>query len=142
MTHGFKDNQVQHVGWNGGDGENSDDEIGSIDLALNVFQKKAVKALMKSSGTDKNVQQALREISGGEFSAEELGALEDRVLDRATREDVGSLFGIQATKPFAVSPRQKATIDGLFSKLGGDPLAEKARGAYGRALKDGKVRVR
>ncbi|MDO8379030.1 hypothetical protein [Phenylobacterium sp.] len=139
MTHGFKENQVQNAGWNRGDG---DQEIGPIDLALNVFQKKAVKALMKSSGADKNVQRALREISGGEFSSAELEALEDRVLDRATREDVGSLFGIQVTKPFSVSPRQKATIDGLFGKLGGDPLAEKARTAYGRALKNGKVRVR
>lgn len=126
-----------------GDGSHHevDEEVGSIDFALNVFEKKAVRAIMKSSGTDKNVRAALRELSGGEFTASELEALEERVLDRASQKDVSSFFGIQATRPFTVSRRQKETIDGMFGKLGGDALAVRAREVYGRAVSNGKVRV-
>lgn len=56
--------------------------------------------------------------------------------------DVKTLWGIEAGAPVFISPRQKTAIDGLFGRLGDDPLARRAREAYGRALQKGRVKVR
>jgi hypothetical protein len=49
-----------------------------------------------------------------------------------------------AAAPFqvALNPAQKAVVDRMLGQMGSDPLADRARAAYGRALGGGRIRVR
>lgn len=64
------------------------------------------------------------------------------MLDAATMDDARTLWVVRAGTPVVISPNQKATIDGLFGRIGGDALAERARTSYRRALQSGRVQVR
>lgn len=114
----------------------------SFEVALDERGKRRMRQLLKESGADQNFRSTLRTVAGRDFTPAELEALEERVLDRVNWLEAGFLPGIEAGDPVVVSPRQKATIDGLIGKLGGDPLAARAKAAYGKAVRRGRVRVR
>lgn len=124
--------------WNGGPVGN---EAGEVDLALNALQKAAVKAAMKVDGGEKRVRSTLRDLAGQGFTPSELERLEERMSDTATWDDASKPWVIESGAPVVISPNQKAVIDGLFGRLGGDPLAERARSSYRRALQSGRVQV-
>jgi hypothetical protein len=96
---------------------------------------------MRKSGADVNFRNTIKTIGGGSFSPQELRTLEERVLDKASWPDVGYLQGIEAGVPVVLSPRQKATIDGLLQRLGDDALATRVRGTYNDAIRTGRVKV-
>lgn len=118
------------------------EEEGSFQIALNDWEKRTVRALIRGAGVEQNIRSTLRGLAGEGFSAAELADLEARVFEEATMGDVKTLWGIEAGAPVFISPRQKAAVDGLFGRLGDDPLARRAREAYGRALQKGRVKVR
>jgi len=118
-----------------------DERSEPFDLALNLFERKAIKGLLVASGADQNFRRTLRAIAGNGFSQPELDQLEERILRKATRDDVGVLYGITEGAPVVISRNQKATIDRLLNEAGTDELGRRARDAYGRALKHGQVKI-
>lgn len=118
-----------------------DERSEPFDLALNLFERKAIKGLLVASGADQNFRRTLRAIAGNGFSQAELEELEDRMLRKAEPADVGVLYGITEGAPVVISPNQKATIDRLLGEAGADELGQRARGAYGRALQRGQVKI-
>lgn len=115
---------------------------GSFTTALLPWEKAAVLGGMAASGADRRFDATLRGLTAGTLSDRELGALKDRALDAARREDIGTLAGIQEGVPVTVTPAQKAVIDRLVGRLGGDALGQKARSSYEGAVRGGRVKVR
>jgi len=115
---------------------------GPFQVALGPKSKAAVIAQMRATGADKGFDKTLGQITGGEFSPEEIQALKDRALNAASWLQVFHLRGVSEGAPVVLSPAQKATIDSLMGQLGSDALAAKARAAYGRAINAGNIRVR
>jgi len=81
-------------------------------------------------------------MTNGAFGPQEIHDLENRVLDKASWDDVKALRGINEGPPVYFTPSQKSVVDGLMRRLGDDPLAQRARAAYGRAMDAGQVRTR
>lgn len=140
MTKPYPSGLFESPGYSGG--IEADEVEGEFEIALNPIEKASVRALMRASGVDNNVRTTLRQIAGDGFTADELKALEDRVLDKANSNDVKVLWGIEEGVPVVVSPNQKAAIDGLMGRLGTDPLAQRARKTYEHSLQGGRIRVR
>jgi len=118
------------------------EDPGAFEVALGPIAKRALKGLMHASGADKGFDRTVGTLTNGRFSPQEIQTLEDRVLDKAQKTDVGALYGVQEGVPVYLSPNQKAVIDRLMGQLGEDPLARRARDAYGGAVSAGNVRVR
>lgn len=112
-----------------------------FDVAMNVFEKGALKGLMRASGADKGLQRTLGRMTGGQFTPAEVETLEDRALDKLRSKEAMKLYGIPEGPPVTVTPGQKTIIDGLFGEIGSDPLGRRARDSYRDAWKAGRVRV-
>ena len=121
-------------------GSASDD--GTFQVALGPLAKRMVMRGLEASGADKGFDRTIGALTNGSFSPQEIKDLESRVLDKAEWTDVHALHGIQEGVPVNLTPKQKTVIDGLMGKLGDDPLARRARDAYGRAVGAGNVRSR
>lgn len=104
--------------------------------------KNWVKERLQSSGADVRLDHTIDRMTNHEFTPAEIKALEDRSLTALELPDALRLGGIQEGPPVDMHPGQKAIIDRLMNRIGGDPLAGKARDAYGRALQTGQIRVR
>lgn len=115
---------------------------GSFRLALGPIEKATVVAGLRASGADRRLDRTLVQMTGGEFTPQELQALKDRALDKIEAPEAKQLFGIVEGPPVKLRGDQKAIIDRVMNRLGDDPLANKARGAYGRAIKSDQVRTR
>lgn len=111
------------------------------DEHLNLIERKTLQALLATSGADRRLRSTLRSMTGDAFTQKELRVLEERMLRRISRGDVGVLSGIREGAPAVVSPNQKAAIDRLMDEVGFDDLGRRARGAYERALARGQVVV-
>lgn len=102
----------------------------------------ARRAMQVNPEIEPNLRATVRGIVGSDFTAKELQVLQDRALNAAEMEDLRTLQGIRAGTPVGLTPAQKATIDRLIQGMGTDPLGRRAGEAYGKALKDGQIRVR
>jgi len=89
-----------------------------------------------------NLRSTLHGIVGSSFTAKELQTLQDRALDAAQMKDLEILQGIYEGSPVLLGPAQKNRIDRLVGEMGSDTLGARARDCYGKALRDGKIRVR
>ena len=89
-----------------------------------------------------NLRSTLHGIVGSSFTAKELQTLQDRALDAAQMKDLEILQGIYEGSPVLLGPAQKNRIDRLVGEMGSDTLGARARDSYGKALRDGKIRVR
>jgi hypothetical protein len=114
----------------------------SVRIALGPIEKAGLLATLRTTGADKRIDRTLDQITGGEFSPQERRSLEDRVLDEIKGREAYGLRGIVEGPPVDLRRDQKAIIDSVMGRLGDDPLASKARGAYGRAVKSGQIRTR
>jgi hypothetical protein len=114
---------------------------GSFDVA-GVAGWMARRAMQVDPTIEANLRSTVRGMVGGQFTGVELKTLEDRALDGAEMGDLKTLQGIEAGPPVFLTPSQKARVDGLMPKLGSDALGGRARDAYGKALKNGQIRVR
>jgi hypothetical protein len=115
---------------------------GPLQVALSPPEKMAVQSMMRATGADRGLDRTLGRMTGGEFKPDEIKMLEDRALAAAKWREVGQLKGISEGPPVILNAQQKATVDRLIGQLGSDHLAARARGAYGRAVSDGQIRVR
>ena len=115
---------------------------GAFQVALRPWQKAAVFGGMRASGADKGFDRTVGAMTNGAFGPQEIHDLENRVLDKASWDDVKALRGINEGPPVYFTPSQKSVVDGLMRRLGDDPLAQRARAAYGRAMDAGQVRTR
>ena len=95
----------------------------SFELALGPRAKAFVLEQMRRTGADKGFGRTIGAMTNGQFSADEIKALENRVLDQASLPQAWSLRGIEEGPPVDLNARQKAVIDELMGKLGSDPLA-------------------
>lgn len=118
-------------------------EPASMRIALGPIEKAGLLATLRASGADKRIDRTLDQMTAGEFTSVERRALEDRALDKIERSEVGLLGGIvEGPPPVNLRPDQKAVIDNVMGRLGDDPLASRARDAYGKAVKNGQIRTR
>jgi hypothetical protein len=122
--------------------ETSEPSERSYRIALNPLQKAGVLAGLRASGADKRLDRTLGQMTGREFTPQDLGTLKDRALDEIEWPEAKRLQGIAEGPPVDLAREQKAIIDSVMGRLGGDPLAERARAAYGRAIKHGQIRTR
>jgi hypothetical protein len=118
----------------------SDD--GPFQLALGPKAKAWVLDRMRATGADKRFDRTIGTMTNGAFAPQDIRALEDRVLDKAGVLDVGVLAGVTEGLPVSLSPHQKTVVDRLMGGLGADPLAQRARAAYGKALNGGRIQIR
>lgn len=115
---------------------------GSYQVALGPFEKAKITAGMYLTGAGKRFDRTIDRMTNGSFSPEDVKALENRVLDAAESRDVRTLQGVVEGPPVYLNQAQKSVVDKLMGRLGSDPLARRARDAYGKAVDAGQVRTR
>jgi len=102
----------------------------------------ARRAMQVHPEIEPNFRATLNAVVGPGFSPSEIERLQDRALDQIEMQDLNVLQGIQAGAPVTLTERQKARIDRLMGFVGKDALGQRARDAYGEAVRTGKIRVR
>lgn len=91
---------------------------------------------------ERNFRSTVRGIVGPTFTDDEIGTLEDRALNTVEFDELNALRGLEAGVPVDLTAKQRAKVEQLLRRLGSDPLANRAPGAFGEGLKSGKIRVR
>jgi len=114
----------------------------AFQVALGKLGKTWVRNGMRLTGTDKRFDRTIETLTRGQFTPQEIGAIEDRLLSAASWADVKSLRGVREGPPVDLSHDQKRTVDSLIGKIGRDPLGKKVGRAFGDAISAGQVRVR
>ena len=120
----------------------ANDTAAPMRLALEGWRKGVVRGAMAASGADKRLDATVGALTGGEFQPGEIKTLEDRALDKVKWEDAKAMRGVTEGSPVVLTAPQKAIVDRLMGQIGSDPLGQRARAAYGRAVASGQVRVR
>jgi hypothetical protein len=117
-------------------------DAASFQVALGPVAKAAARAAMRASGAQRGFDRTVGRLTGGEFNPDEIRTVEDRALNAAKGPDIPVLTGIGEGPPVVLNANQKAVIDRLLGQAGSDPLGDRVRAAYGKALNAGQIRVR
>lgn len=100
------------------------------------------RAMQMNPEIEPNLRSTVRGIVGSSLTPGEIGILEERALNAAELKDIGALTGIEPGVPATLTPYQKSRVDRLLGNLGDDELGRRARAAYDRGLRSGRIRIR
>ncbi len=114
---------------------------GSFDVSFNAGWL-AKRAMQLNPEIEPNVRATLRGLVGNEFTPQEIQTLETRAFDNVEHSDLPALAGIHAGVPVQLNGLQARKIEGLLGRLGNDPLNQRARDAYAKGIKNGKIKIR
>lgn len=101
----------------------------------------AKRAMQLNPQIEPNVRATVRGLVGSGFTDQEIQALENRALDQVTSDDLATLHDVAPGVPVDLTAKQDRSIQGLFGRMGNDPVTQRARDAYQQGIKSGKIRI-